>query len=53
MNTPENGRGAARIDRVLEKIRKEDRVGLMTHIVLGYPTLEASRHIVEAMIRCP
>ncbi len=51
MSTPETGSGAARIDRVLEKIRKEDRVGLMTHIVLGYPTLEASRYIVEAMVR--
>jgi tryptophan synthase alpha chain len=44
-------RGAARIDRVLERLRSEGRVGLMAHLVLGYPTLEASRHIVLTMAR--
>ena len=44
-------RGAARVDRVLERIREDGRVGLMAHLVLGYPTLEASRHIVGAMVR--
>jgi len=47
----EPGGGRARIDRTLERIRSEGRVGLMAHLVLGHPTLEASRHIVEAMIR--
>ncbi len=51
MSAPGDGEGAARLDRVLARIRSEGRVGLMTHIVLGYPTLEASRHIVQAMIR--
>jgi tryptophan synthase alpha chain len=43
--------GTARIDRALERIRSEGRVGLMAHLVLGYPTLEASRHIVLSMVR--
>jgi tryptophan synthase alpha chain len=51
MSAPPDSSGAAGLDRVLEKVRAEGRVGLMTHIVLGYPTLEASRHIAQAMIR--
>jgi tryptophan synthase alpha chain len=45
------GQGA-RIDQVIAKLRREGRIGVMTHIVLGYPTMEASRQIVEAMARC-
>src|SRR3989338_2815528 len=33
----------------LEKIRKEKRIGIMTHIVLGYPTLQVSIELVQAM----
>ena len=38
------------LDRVAERVRSEGRVGLMTHIVLGYPNLDASRAIVAAMV---
>ena len=40
-----------RLDRALEKLRAEGRVGLMTHIVFGYPSAEESRAIVERMAR--
>lgn len=46
-----NGLPSARIDRVFERIRQEGRVGLMTHIVFGYPTVEASRQLVDVMVR--
>ncbi len=39
-----------RIARAFERIRADGRVGLMTHIVLGYPTLDASREIVDRMV---
>lgn len=38
-----------RLERTLEKLRAESRLGLMTHIVLGYPTLAESHRIVECM----
>lgn len=37
------------IDRQFEKIRREKRMGLMTHVVVGYPTLTATEEIVKAM----
>lgn len=33
----------------LEKIKKEQRTGLMTHVVLGYPTLSESIELVKTM----
>ena len=45
-------RGAGRIEAAVEKIRSEDRVGLMTHIVLGYPSMEESMKLVETMAGC-
>ncbi|MBI2636820.1 MAG: tryptophan synthase subunit alpha [Parcubacteria group bacterium] len=33
----------------LQKIQAENRLGLMTHIVVGYPTLDESRALVVAM----
>jgi tryptophan synthase alpha chain len=39
------------IDLRLEKIQKEKRTGLMTHAVVGYPTLEKTVDIVLAMER--
>jgi tryptophan synthase alpha chain len=39
-----------RIDRTFEALRAEGRVGLMTHIVLGYPSIEASHQIVDSMV---
>ncbi len=44
------GRAAA-LDEVFARLRKESRVGLMTHIVFGYPTVEASRHLADIMVR--
>ena len=41
-----------RIEAAVEKIRSEGRVGLMTHIVLGYPSLEESLKLVETMAEC-
>ena len=38
-----------KIDRRLEKIKLENRLGLMTHVVCGYPTLKESEEIVELM----
>lgn len=37
------------IDQQLQKIKVENRLGLMTHIVVGYPTLTESRYLVLAM----
>ena len=45
-------RGAGRIEAAVEKISSEDRVGLMTHIVLGYPSMEESMKLVETMAGC-
>ena len=45
-------RGGERLEQVLAKLRAEDRVGLMTHLVLGYPSLEESHRIVDTMVRC-
>lgn len=38
-----------KIDIQLKKIRWEKRIGLMTHVVIGYPTLEATEKIVKTM----
>lgn len=37
------------IDKQLKKIREEKRVGLMTHVVVGYPSLKATEEIVKVM----
>jgi tryptophan synthase alpha subunit len=37
------------IDRQFEKIRKEKRIGLMVHVVVGYPSLAATEEIVRIM----
>ncbi len=44
VKAPENS-----LDRAVDRVRADRRVGLMTHIVLGYPTLEESRQLVERM----
>jgi tryptophan synthase alpha chain len=46
MSSPVNA-----LDKALERARADGRTGLMTHIVLGYPTLLESRQIVERMAR--
>ena len=45
-----DGRGAGRIEAAFEKIRSDGRVGLMTHIVAGYPDLDTSRALIERMV---
>ena len=37
------------IEEQLQKIKAQNRLGLMTHIVVGYPNLEESRRLVLAM----
>lgn len=37
------------INKQLEKIRSEKRMGLMTHVVIGYPSLEKTIEIVKIM----
>ncbi|OGI99862.1 tryptophan synthase subunit alpha [Candidatus Nomurabacteria bacterium RIFCSPLOWO2_02_FULL_40_10] len=37
------------IDIQYEKIKKEKRMGLMTHVVVGYPSIPATRAIVKMM----
>lgn len=37
------------IDKQLEKIKREKRIGLMTHVVVGYPSLEATEEVVRVM----
>ncbi|WP_350333151.1 tryptophan synthase subunit alpha [Coralliovum pocilloporae] len=39
------------IDRQLERIAEDNRIGLMTHIVIGYPSLDESRDLVRTMAR--
>ncbi|HEX6462678.1 MAG TPA: tryptophan synthase subunit alpha [Candidatus Saccharimonadales bacterium] len=38
-----------KIDKQLAKLRESHRKGLMTHVVVGYPSLEATIDIVQAM----
>lgn len=35
------------IDQQLEKIKQEKRLGLMTHVVVGYPSLEVTESLVK------
>lgn len=37
------------IDKQLEKIKREKRIGLMTHVVVGYPSVEATEEVVRVM----
>ena len=37
------------IDRQLEKIKKEKRLGIMTHVVVGYPSLEITELLIKEM----
>ena len=37
------------IDKQLAKIRKENRLGLMTHLVIGYPSTEITESLVKVM----
>lgn len=37
------------IDKQLIKIKQEQRIGLMTHLVVGYPSLEVTESLVKVM----
>ncbi|MCR4285843.1 MAG: tryptophan synthase subunit alpha, partial [Candidatus Kaiserbacteria bacterium] len=37
------------IQEQLKKIKTEQRMGLMTHVVAGYPSLEATAHLIASM----
>lgn len=37
------------IEKQLEKIKQENRVGLMTHVVVGYPSIVATLQIIKTM----
>ena len=39
-----------KINAKLKQIAKENRIGLMTHIVIGYPNIEESSKIVDVMV---
>ena len=39
-----------KINQQYKKIKNENRMGLMTHVVLGYPDLDTTRDVVLAMI---
>lgn len=39
------------IDKQFEKIKREKRIGLMTHVVAGYPDLETTEIVVKAMAK--
>lgn len=38
-----------KIDQQLEKIKNEKRMGLMTHVVVGYPSMDETEKLVELM----
>lgn len=38
-----------KIDQQLEKIKKVNKIGLMTHVVVGYPSLEETVSLVKTM----
>ena len=38
-----------KIDEQLEKIKQEKRIGLMTHVVIGYPNIDESIRLVKTM----
>ncbi|MEK7067975.1 MAG: tryptophan synthase subunit alpha [Patescibacteria group bacterium] len=37
------------IDAQVKKIKSDKRIGLMTHVVVGYPNLTTSRHLIATM----
>ncbi|MEA2065043.1 MAG: tryptophan synthase subunit alpha [Patescibacteria group bacterium] len=41
-----------KINLQLEKIKRENRVGIMAHIVCGYPNLDESRKFIKLMADC-
>jgi len=38
-----------KLEKKLQQIKKQKRIGLMTHVVIGYPTLEKTIKIVKTM----
>lgn len=40
----------SQIEKQFQKIKREKRLGIMTHIVIGYPNLEESKKLIRLMI---
>lgn len=40
-----------KIDKQIEKIKNENRIGLMTHVVVGYPSIDETEKIIETLIK--
>lgn len=40
-----------KIDQQFNKIRSENRIGLMTHVVVGYPSVEETEDLVKTMAK--
>ena len=40
-----------KIELQIQKIKKENRLGLMTHVVFGYPTIEDSKNLAKIMAK--
>src|SRR5258708_27751991 len=38
------------IEQKLVELKKQKRIGLMTHVVIGYPSLEETNSLVKAMV---
>ena len=39
------------LDYTIEKIKSENRIGIMAHLVTGYPTFALSKKIAEVLVR--
>ncbi len=40
-----------RIDRQIKRLSQSKKIGLMTHVVVGYPTLQDTEKIIEALVK--
>lgn len=40
-----------KIDIVIEEIKKENRIGIMSHLVTGYPTFSFSKRIARTLVK--
>ncbi|MFH0856758.1 MAG: tryptophan synthase subunit alpha [bacterium] len=41
-----------KIDKQIHEIKQEKRLGLMTHVVIGHPSLSESRELIKIMADC-
>ncbi|MEI6532442.1 MAG: tryptophan synthase subunit alpha [Candidatus Roizmanbacteria bacterium] len=40
-----------KIDTQLEFIKKNKKIGIMTHVILGYPNIQSSKDIIDIMVQ--